>query len=199
MRRGATIVETIIAVTLGLIAIIGVVALLLSVTKSTRAGDLANALQEAALALASIERDVMCAASTPDGRVAVRVSAAELKLALGTFQTDGRVGATLVRYQPEAQQPAGFRIRRTEGSRSWTLPGLLERFRFEELGGAGGPYLRVTLHVAAPSAQPAVAARGATSEPAVLSGLIRLTGTELAGSRFYSMSFLDDVAAVLGP
>lgn len=197
-RSAASLIEVLLAIALGVVVLGGAIAMLASFSRFTRSGELAAALQEAALVMANIERDAVRALATPDGKIAIRITANEMRLAVGDFTAE-RVAASLVTYQPEPQPNGGFRLRRSGPGRSGTFPALLERYRFETLGGPGGPYLRVTLHVAGQVAPPGNPNAAPAREAAVLSALVRLAGTELAGSKFCSMSFLDAVTGVLGP
>jgi type II secretory pathway pseudopilin PulG len=196
--KGATLVEALVALAIGLVVMGGAVSLLVSTSRFSRAGELAGALQEAALAIANIERDAVSALPTADGKPAIRVTANEVRMAIGAFAADGTVTATLVRYTAEPQPSGGFRISRTAKGRGGQFPALLDRYRFELLGGPGGPFLRVTLRVTGHAA-PAGGSKPAGPDPAVLATLVRLAAVELPGTKLNAMTFLDPVAAVLGP
>jgi hypothetical protein len=190
-RAGFTLVEAIVALGIGLVAIVAILMIFFSIGKMSHVSDLSGALQDAALAMAIIQKDLTQAAQKPDpkaeGTVVVLPQAFQLLRA--QLRPDGSVDGKLVVYQKEPTSGKHFRLRRAFGRERSLLPGVFRSVRFQQLEGAGGPFVRVTLrvstHDAAEGARPPKA-----SEEAVLSSLVRVMGPEMAGSKSFTWSFM---------
>lgn len=192
MRRGATLVEALLATVLALMALSAVLMILFSVRKMESAGDLAGALQEASLAMAVIQEDLSQAVQKPDPSVdtAVQVSKKSVQLLRGVLKDDGSIDAKRVVYEKEATAGGNFRLLRKYDSERGFLPGVYRSLRFDQLEGAGGPFVRVTLHLAVTDSSIPVGQSASGLQEAVLTSLVRIQGPEMVGSRAFGWSFM---------
>jgi type II secretory pathway pseudopilin PulG len=190
-RLAATLVEVLMALAVGIIAIAAILMIFLSVRKMEHAGDLSGALQEAALAMATIQKDLVQAVQKPLPGVtsAVLPTSDGWCMIRGVMKPDGSIEGTPVQYRRVYTQQQNYRIERKIGTDLHTLPGLYRNVDFKGLKGAGHPFVRVTLHLATHDVKIAPGkAKG--SEEAVLSSLVRIQGPEGAGSSTFPFLFM---------
>lgn len=192
MRRGVTFVEALVALLLAVVAFGMMWTLYFSTARMGHMGDLAGAMQEAAIALQILQRDLTQAVQKPDPSVdcAVQIRRNGFQLLRAEFQPDGRISGKLVVFRREATPNGNFRLKRTFDGQDSRLPGLYRDVKFVQLRGAGGPYIRVTLRVATHDVKAADVA-GKASEEAVVSALVRVMGPEAVGGSVFSFPFLD--------
>lgn len=191
MRRGVTFVEALVSLLLATVAMGMMFSLYSSTVRMGHAGDLAGAMQEAAIALQILQRDLTQAVQKPDPSVdcAVQIKKNGFQLLRAEFQPSGSINGKLVVYRKEPTPNGNFRIKRTFDGVDSRLPGLYRAIKFVELQGAGGPFVRITLRVATHD----IAAKdveGKASEEAVVSALVRVMGPENVGGTIFEFPFL---------
>jgi hypothetical protein len=191
-RCGMTVLEALLATVLGLAALAAALMILFSVNRMEGAGDVAGALQDAALAMATIQEDLSQAVqkAEPSSSGTVVVSKNSVQLLRGILKKDGSVDAKLVVYQKEATANGNFRLKRTFDGKSSHLPGVYRAVGFVQLAGPGGPYVRAILHVAVKDNRRAADASASGLEEVVRTTLVRVQGPEMAGSLGFKWSFL---------
>lgn len=192
MRHAVTFVEVLVALTLALIALGLVFSLYSSTNRMSHMSDLSAAMQEGAIAMATLQADLTQAVQKPDPLVdsAVLVRKNGFQMLRAEFLPDGSISGKLVVYRKERTGAGNFRVRRTFDGKDSQLPGLYRDVKFARLGStAGEPYVRVTLRVATHDV-PGQAAIGKASEEAVISSLVRVMGPEMVGSSVFPFSFL---------
>lgn len=190
---GTSLIEGLLAVVLGCMVLGVLMALSSSTNKMAAASDISAAMQEGAIALHTIQRDVMQAVPRPDPDKpdAVQTNPNDFQLLRGAFKPDGAVDGQLVVYRKQSTPGRNFRLtRRVASGKEQLVPGLFRSVTFAQLDGAGGPFVRITLRLAAHDAPPKPGPPKA-SEEAVLSALVRIMGPELGGSPQFSWKFLD--------
>jgi hypothetical protein len=192
MRRGTTLLEALIATVVGMLALAAVVLVLWSVRKMEGAGNVASALQEAALAMSTIQEDLSQAVQKPDPKVdaAVMVKPQSVQLLRGILKNDGTIDAKLVEYRKEKTPAGNFRLLRRYGGAQDRMPGLYRAMQFDQLDGPGGPFVRVTLRVATADVAAEKGKDAGGLEETVLTALVRVQGPEMAGSKAFGWSFL---------
>jgi type II secretory pathway pseudopilin PulG len=195
-RAAFTLVEALVATALGCIVLAGILAFTQGARQMAQSGDLAGALQEAALAMLTIERDLLQAVQKPDPKVreVVMVTQKSVRMIRGRVKADGSIGGQLVVYRKEKTPAGNFRLLREEGGQQRRLPGLFRLAGFETLEGAGGPFVRVTLVVVSHDASPAANPSG--SEQAILTSLVRVVGPESIDTEMFDWNFLDELKSV---
>lgn len=140
-RRGTTVLEGLVAATLGLFVLAALFAVARLAARSDKVSAQAGALTDAALVLATLERDLIRA--VPGTGVAF--SPGSLGLAVQRRGADGALTADRVVYTKVDAGSGRWRLTRTaSGQRSW-LPGLFSAVDVTEWRAAGGPFVRVTL------------------------------------------------------
>lgn len=180
-RLGFTVVEMVVASAIAVLAIGGMIAVYLSIGKMTQAGDLSSTLQEAALAMATIQQDL--AQARPEGGrgPVVRGAKGGFELTQWSLEPGGAVAPVKVRYSLEKTATGRMRVRRERGRESRLLAGLYRSIRFEQLEGAGGPFVRVFLTACSHDLKgdrPVGAA-----EETVMTTLVRTAAPELVASK----------------
>lgn len=168
-------VEAIIAVAVGTIALGGMIVVWLSVGKMSQAGDVSAGLQEAGLAIATIHEDLSQALPDSTGQV-LREGAGggAWKVRRSSLANDGGVSVEEITY---AREPAGdkaFRLVRTEAGHARALRGTYTAASFRELDAAGGPFVRVSL----------------TVEGTLVTTLVRVARPELSTSKLLDWGFV---------
>lgn len=192
MRRGTTLLESLLATALALGAIAAILMIFYSMRKMEGAGDVAGALQEATLAMAIIQEDLAQAVQNPDEPdAAVAVRKNSVQLLRGRLKPDGSVDANLVMYQKVPTPGGNFRLKRTYGGKGHLLPGMYRSVGFVLLKGPGGPFVRAVLHVAVKDTRVAKDAQAGGLEEVVKTALVRVQGPEMAGSSLFGWSILD--------
>ena len=196
-RRGYTLIEVLVAASIALAVIAAAVGLLTATRKMSNVGDFGSALAEGSIALEILHRDLSCAVQKPDpsvaGVVQVVANPPGLQFILARFDDAGLSGTRVV-YRREKLPTGHFRITRQEGTREPSpLPGTYAKINVETFEGAGGPFIRVTLHVLARDAT-----GGPTSgiDEAVLTSLIRVAGPEMLNSPSLRFKFMDGLKSV---
>jgi hypothetical protein len=189
---GVTVVEAVLAMAIGIMAVSGMIGVYLSIGKMSKAGDLSYALQEASLTVAIIQQDLTQAvpepvdpASRDTGPVPIvrALAGGSVQLFRADLQKDGTVRRSRVVYSKQETAGRHIRLLRELDGRSGSLRGLFKSVRFEQLEGAGGPFVRVSLTVSAHDTDD----RGRPEPEAqetVVSSLVRVAGPELMGSSF---------------
>ena len=192
-RRAFTLIETIVTLAVAALILGTAIALWVSTGQMSRVADLAGGLQEAALAMAIIEGDLVQAVRKPDPAVdrVVRLTDRSAQLVRAAIAPDGTVSGKLVVYR-FIKQDGTFRVRRRAGGEEQLLPGVFDAIAFDQLDGAGGPFVRVTLSVAVHGGGPSDRA----SDHAVLTALVRTCGPELIQSEAFAWPDLDAVRQV---
>jgi len=195
-RAGVTCVEILLAVSIGLLVLAGIVVILAMVGRMSRMGEAAGSLQEAALAMALLQKDLFQAVQKPDPTVdtAVVVGSDGFQMVQGRFSRDGSVAGQLVVYRVLPTGTGNFRLRRECDGKARGVPGIFRKILFHRLMAAGGPYVRVTLCVRTRDGDAGAATAG--SDEVVLSSLVRIQGPEMIGSGQLSWGFLDAVKGV---
>lgn len=189
-RGGMTLAEGLVAMVIVAVVLGGALSLVRATGGMSEAGDLEFAMQQASLTLVEIERDLGAAAPRPlPGEVPVRVHRDGFDVVVAVARSDGRIDGQLVRYERQGADDA-HRLKRTAGASSRVMPGTFRALHVALLGGAGGRYVRVTLHVSA---------RDASRGSAAVSTLVRLGNGALAGVPLYDWSFMDGLKQVALP
>lgn len=130
-----------IAVTLGLLVLSALMAVAQMAGGSTRAAEKVGALAEAALVLATLERDLVRAVPG----TGVQFSPGSLGIAVSRRSSGGALTADRVVYTKVDAGQGRWRLTRTaSGQRAW-LPGVFRGVNVSEWRAAGGPFVRVTL------------------------------------------------------
>lgn len=196
MRRGYTVAEALVALSIALVALALMLGIFSATRRMTQSGDLAAALAEAAIALQILHRDLAQAVQkpgAPDARI-VYLARDVARFVRGEPGPEGSVRGKLVTYRREKTAAGYFRIVRNVGGEESPLPGTYSAARFQMLPGTGGPFVRVTLHVVARDAKPAGPAKG--SDEAVLTTLVRVAGPEMLGAPGMLWPFLEELKAI---
>lgn len=191
LRSATTLIEVLVALMVGLGALGAIFTIFFSVRKMEHAGDLSGSLQEAALAMAIIHKDLTQAVQKPAPGVtsAVRPTADGFQLIRGVLKPDGSIQGLQVQYRKVFTPQGNYRMERKVKTALSSLPGLYRSVEFIGLNGAGGPFVRVTLHLAV---HDTAAGPGGPkgSEEAVVSSLVRIQGPEMVGSTSFPFSFM---------
>lgn len=196
MRRGYTLIEIAVASLVGVAVMAGVIGMFGATRRMTNAGELSGAMAEASMAMEVIHRDLIQAVQKPgkDHDRIVYVSKEAAQFIRGERRADGVLTGQLVVYR---RQPLGngyFKMIRKIGAAEGPLPGTYAHAVFESFKGTGGPFVRVTLHVAARNAAPTGPAQG--SDEATLTSLMRVAGPEMLESELYRWKFMDELKKV---
>lgn len=196
MRRGYTLIEIAVASLVGVAVMAGVIGMFGATRRMSNAGELSGAMAEASMAMEVIHRDLIQAVQKPgkDHDRIVYVSKEAAQFLRGERRADGVLTGQLVVYR---RQPLGngyFKMIRKIGAAEGPLPGTYAHAVFESFKGTGGPFVRVTLHVAARNAAPAGPAQG--SDEATLTSLMRVAGPEMLESDLYRWKFMDELKKV---
>lgn len=196
-RLATTLIEVLMALIVGLIAIAAIIMIFMSVRKMEHAGDLSGALQEAALAMATIQKDITQAVQKPAPGVtcAVMPTGDGWCMIRGVMKPDGSIEGIPLQYRKVFTQNQNYRIERKVQTELHGLPGLYRDMKFVPHNAAGGPFVRVTLHVASHDTKTeAVGSKG--SETAVLTSLVRVQGPEMVGSSTFPFLFMKGLLGI---
>ena len=192
-----TLVEALLAALLGCVVTAILIGLMVGLAKMGQASELSNALQEAGLAMATIQDDLGQAVQKADPSVpfAVIVKPDRFQLIRAAFQPDGSVTDKLVTYHAVGTPGGNFRLTRTCEGSDRGIPGTFRGVTFGQYEATGGPFVRVTLRVAAvDTAGGDAAAKG--SQEAVLSAIVRVMGPEGVDSSLSSWPNLSALKAI---
>lgn len=196
MRRGYTLIEIAVASLVGVTVLAGVIGLFMATRRMSNAGELSGAMAEASMAMETIHRDLIQGVQKPGkpyDRV-VYVSKEAAQFLRGERRADGTLVAQLVVYRRAPLGNGYFKLMRKIGANEGPLPGTYAHAVFESFKGTGGPFVRVTLHVAARNAPPAGAAQG--SDEATLTSLMRVAGPEMLETDLYRFKCMDELKSV---
>ena len=197
-RRGYTLVEIVVAATVGLAVLGAALAMFLSTRRMSNAGDLASALADAAIAMETIHRDLIQAVQKPAPDihkvVFLNKDRDAMQFIRGEQRADGVLVGQLCVYHKEASGGGHFRLVRRLGTDESRLPGTYASILFAQGTPTGGPFVRVTLHALARDAETGVARQG--SEEAVLTSLLREAGPEMIESPLHRVKSMDELAKV---
>jgi hypothetical protein len=187
--------EAVLALALGLLVLGAIVTISQAIRKMSHMGDLAGTLQEAAIAMAYMEKDLTQAVQKPDPKFdsPVILGADRFQLLRAVPKPDGSIGGQLVVYRVVASTGGNFRLRRQFVKDEQNIPGLFRAVRFAQLRGPGGPFVRVTLRM---MSHDTAESTGKGSEEAVLTGLVRVMGPEMVSSRALSFGFMGSLNAI---
>jgi len=197
-RRAYTLVEVLVAIAVGLTVLAAAVALLGVVRRMTDVGDFSAALAEGAVAMEILHRDLSCAVQKPDPAMPDVVQLADgqpaLQFILGALDGTGALTGTRVVYRREPLPSGNFRLLRVVGDGPpEPLPGVYSHIACDEHDGAGGPFLRITLHVVA---RDVATGKPGGKDEAVLTSLFRVKGPEMLHSGLVRFPFLDGLKSV---
>jgi hypothetical protein len=189
-RRAFTVAEVLVALAIGFAVLAAILGIFQAIRRMSHMGDLAGTLQEAAMAMAYIEKDLSQAVQKPDPKFdsAVIVGKDYFQMLKAECKPDGAIAGQLVIYQTLVSPGGNLRLRRRQGAEGRAIPGLFRQVSFQQLKGPGGPYVRVTLTLAT---HDVTATTGKASEEAVVTGLVRVMGPEMVGSKAYSFGFME--------
>ena len=180
-RRGTTLVEALVAAALGMLVLFALVCVAQLASHSSRAGAQSAALADAALVLATLERDLMQA--LPGG--AARFQGRTLTLAVARRGPGDTLATERVAYTKVDAGDGLWRLVRTAGGRDAPLPGTYRAIHIAQWSAAGGPYVRVTLAAAArPERLGGRPVPGA--DDVVLGSLVRMTGSDASVKMFHN-------------
>lgn len=195
-RKGFTVMEALLAAGLGALVLGGMITIFSAIRKMAGVGELAGTLQEAALAMAHIEKDLTQAVQKPDPAVdsPVLVGKDHFQMLRAEFKPDGAIQGKLVAYQAVGTEGGNFRLERRFGSQKSTIPGVFRSVSFAAFDGPGGPFVRVTLVMAVVDTSGPSSGKG--SEEAVLSGLVRVMGPEMIGSQAYGFDLMQSLKTI---
>jgi prepilin-type N-terminal cleavage/methylation domain-containing protein len=196
-KRGFTLVETVMAVAVGLLALGAMTAMFVGIRKMAGQADIAATLQEGSLAMASLQKDLTQAVQKPDPTLdsAVIVKAGAFQMVRGEFAPDGTVKGGLVVYRTVGTPGGLFRLVRTHNSSERRIPGLFKQIKFVQLRAAGGPYVRVTMKMAAQDTATSAQSTSGSQE-AVLTSLTRIQGPEMITATAFSWSQLEALTKI---
>ena len=147
----------------------------------------------------TIHRDLLQAVARPDpdGSVVIQLAKpASAQFVLAEKQPDDQLGGRVVVYHREATAAGNFRLMRKVDTSDQSLPGIYAKIGFGTIPMAGGPFLRVTLHVIARDAAAPAGAERDGAEEAVLSTVVRVAPVEMLGNPIFDRSYLDGIKAV---
>ena len=198
-RRGYTLIEVLVAAAVGCAVLAATIQMLTSVRRMSNVGDFSAALAEGSLALEILHRDLSCAVQKPDPAITevVQVSKDQpaMQFLLAKTDANGALTGTRIVYRREQLASGNFRLLRQEGtSAAIPIPGAFSKVRVETFNGAGGPFIRVTLHVVTRDVAPGSTAGGL--DEAVLTSLIRVAGPEMLNSGIVRFKFMDGLKSV---
>lgn len=202
MRRGYTLLEILVAATLGLAALGAAFALFLGTNRMSGAGDLGKAMADAAIAMEYIHRDLIQAVAKPGQEQVVVVSpeTATAQFLVGERAPDGSLTAHPVLYRREAAGAGAFRLVRRARDRESALPGSYAHVGFTTLvmgddpaAARGRVFVRVTLHA---RARASTGAPASGADEAVLTSLVRVAGPELLDAPTLRWTILEGLKSV---
>ena len=152
-RLAFTLVEVLVGVALSGLVVGTMLTIYFSTTRMGFFGELSGTLQEGALAMAIVQRDLTQAVQQPGRLVtgAVIMGRNQFKLIRVRMQDDGNLAGDKIRYTWEETSAGNFRIKRSvNDAEGRYLPGLFTAVpKIEQLGGVGGgPFVRVTMTLA---------------------------------------------------
>jgi Tfp pilus assembly protein PilE len=199
MRRGYTLFEMMISAAVGTAVLFAMFTVFTATRRMSNVGELGAALSEASIAMEMIHRDLTQAVQKPDPSIESVVQMAKdapaLQFIRGEPAPNNGLTGTVIVYRREKLPTGRFRILRQEGGGPASpLPGTYSAVRVDTFAGAGGPFIRLTLHVVAREAAPAGPAGGA--DEAVLTTLIRVPSPEMLNSGLLRFKFLDELQKV---
>lgn len=152
-RRAATsLVEGLAAAALALLVLGLIAAAARLVSRGTKSPELASSARDARVALAWIRRDVLRLARFED------LAASDEALELAVRPDPAHETPVTVRYRVVAQNGGTVSLVREEGRERRALPGRFALVRFHRPGGAGGMFVRVSIHAESAGNGPACTA-----------------------------------------
>jgi len=189
-RRGFTLAEALVALAIGLLVIGAILVVFYSLNKMSRSSELSGALQEAALAMSIVQRDLVQAVQRPDptSTSPVLVEPNSFQMIRGVLRPDGRIDGQRITYRKQPTASGAFRLRRDVNDTTSLVPGAFKSVQFAQLDGNGGPFVRVTMRLE-------VQEGGA--QECMLSSLVRVCGPELIGSPAFSWDFMDSLLPIV--
>lgn len=182
-RRDAfTMAEATVALGIGLLVIGAILMVFVSIGKMTRSSGLSGAMQEAALAMAIVQKDLMQAVQKPDPKAdsPVLTLPTSFQMIRGTLRPDGSITGERIVYRKEPATPP-YRLRRQVGEQSALLPGVFKDLRFAEVEGKGGPFVRVLMRLEV---------NEGGKQECLLSSLVRVSGPEYIQSPVFNFKFM---------
>jgi type II secretory pathway pseudopilin PulG len=182
-RRAFTMAEALVALGIGLLVIGAMLMVFLSIGKMTRSSELSGALQEAALAMAIIQKDLMQAVQKPDpnSKSPVQTLPTSFQMIRGTLKDDGSITGERIVYRKEPTASGAYRLRRQIGEESTLIPGTFKDLIFGEYKGDGGPYVRVSIRLEV---------HEGGKQECLLSSLVRVSGPEFIRSPVFDFKFM---------
>lgn len=182
-RGGATMAEALVAVGIGFLVIGGSLMVFLSLRKMGQSSELSGALQEAALAMTIVQRDLVQAVHRPDPTATspVMVLPKSFQLIRGVLKPDGTIEGDRIVYRKEPVGKETYRLRRDVGGKTSLVPGVFREVQFAECKGDGGPFVRVTMRVEV---------HEGSKQECMLSSLVRVCGPENIRSEAFSWKFM---------
>lgn len=199
MRRGYTLLEMMVGAALGTAVLYGMFTIFTATRRMSNVGELGAALAEASIAMETIHRDLTQAVQKPDPSVDHVVQMAKDAPALQFIRAEpapnNGITGTPVVYRREKLPTGNFQLMRQEGPGAESpLPGTYSAIRVDTFTGAGGPFIRLTLHVVARDVVATGPAGGV--DEAVLTTLIRVASPEMLNSGLLRFKFLDGLKSV---
>lgn len=197
-RKGITLVDALLGLAIGSLVLGAMMLVFFSTNRMGFYGQLAGTLQEGALAMAIIQKDLVQAVQQPSRFIdqAVLLTRSDFKLIRVKLDEDGSVGGDKVRYTYEETSAGNFRISRSVGDEpARYLPGLFAgKPDIAQLDSPGGPFIRVTLRMATRDVA-AEQARG--GEMAIISTVTRVMGPEEVQGEITPFDMFDDLEATI--